>query len=447
MSNPVLAAPANAMSAPMSEQDAIWSRITWRIVPIVLVAYVMAFLDRINVGYAKLTMQQDLQFSDEVYGLGAGIFFITYLLFEVPSNLWMEKVGARRTLLRIMVLWGLASTATAWVTTPAQFYIVRLLLGAFEAGFFPGIILYLTYWFPSARRGRVTGWFMFGMPITGVIGGPLSGWILKTFDGVGGWHGWQWVFVIEGIPTVLIGIAVYLLLTDRPEQAKWLSAHEKAVVRQVMEADQQGQPGGHGGLQGLKAALCDARIWVMAFIYFTCACAVYTLTFWLPTMVKSLGIADVAQIGWYTAIPFGFGSLGILALSRSSDHFRERRWHVASTLIIGSAALYATTLTAGAFLPSMALLCIASFFIFGCALFWSIPPTYLSRDAAATGIAVISSLGILGGFVSPTLIGAVKTATGSMNSGLLAMTALICAGGLAVLLAVPRTAVRVGETA
>jgi D-galactonate transporter len=447
MNTPIAASqPGRAAVAPIprSEQDAVWSKINWRVVPVILIAYIMAFLDRINVGYAKLTMQQDLQFSDAVYGLGAGIFFFTYLIFEVPSNLWLEKIGARLSFLRIMVLWGLTSAATAWVTSPTQFYIVRLLLGAFEAGFFPGVILYLTYWYPSARRGRVTGLFLFGIPVTGVIGGPLSGWILKTFDGVGGWHGWQWVFVLEGVPTALIGVIVYLLLSDKPEKAAWLNEREKAVVKQVMEADHSGdpQPHHHGKL---KAALADPKTWVLAFIYFTCACAAYTLTFWLPTMIRGLGITDVASIGWYTAIPYGFGALGILLVSRSSDHFKERRWHVASTLVIGSLALYATTFTAGAFVPSMILLCIASFFILACALFWSIPPTYLSREAAATGIAVISSIGILGGFVSPTLIGAIKTATGSMNAGLLAMTVVSCIGGLTILFAVPKNALRVGE--
>jgi D-galactonate transporter len=442
-----MAAPRGALGAGFpsrTEQDAVWSKINWRIVPIILIAYIMAFLDRINVGYAKLTMQQDLQFSDEVYGLGAGIFFITYLLFEVPSNLRLEKIGARRTFLRIMVLWGLTSAATAFVQTPTQFYIIRLLLGIFEAGFFPGIILYLTYWYPSTRRGRVTGLFLFGMPITGVIGGPLSGWIMKTFDQVGGWHGWQWVFVIEGIPTVLIGVLVYLLLADKPEQAKWLSSREKEIVGKVMAADRTSDaaPHRHGRL---RAALADGKVWILAFIFFTCACAVYTLTFWLPSMVRGLGITDVAEIGWYTAIPFGFGAAGILLMSRSSDYFKERRWHVASTLIIGSTALYATNFTAGTFLPSMILLSIAAFFIFGCALFWSIPPTYLSREASATGIAVISSIGTLGGFVSPTLIGWVKTTTGSMSAGLLAMTVLICLGGLTLLLAVPKSAMRVGE--
>lgn len=447
MNAPTTARPGlAAATTDPSEQDAVWSKINWRIMPIILIAYMMAFLDRINVGYAKLTMQQELGWSDAVYGLGAGIFFFTYLLFEVPSNLWLEKIGARLSFLRIMVLWGLASAATAFVTTPTHFYIVRLLLGMFEAGFFPGVILYLTYWYPSARRGRVTGLFMFGMPITGVIGGPLSGWIMKNLDGVAGWHGWQWMFIAQGLPTVLIGVLVFLLLADRPEQARWLSEREKQVVRQVMAADQTGagEPHQHGRL---KAAFADPKTWVLAFVYFTCAMAVYTVTFWLPTMIKSLGIADVALVGWYSAIPFGFGALGILLLSRSSDHFKERRWHVASTLIVGSIALYATSFTHGAFLPTMVLLSVATFFIFGCALFWSIPPTYLSREAAAAGIAVVSSIGVLGGFVSPTFLGWVKTATGSMDTGLLAMTAVICIGGLTVLFAIPKSAVRVGEAA
>jgi D-galactonate transporter len=443
MNTSTLAVPNRQADVAQAEQDAVWSKISWRIVPVILVAYMMAFLDRINVGYAKLTMQQDLRFSEEVYGLGAGIFFITYLLFEVPSNLWLEKIGARLSFLRIMVLWGLTSAATAFVTTPTQFYIVRLLLGIFEAGFFPGIILYLTYWYPSARRGRITGLFLFGMPITGVIGGPLSGMIMNGFDGVAGWYGWQWLFVIEGIPTVLIGMVVYKLLADEPEQAAWLTGREKQVVAQVMEADRgpKDVSTSHGKL---KAALTDPKTWILAFVYFTCACAVYTITFWLPTMIKGLGVTDVAQIGWYSAIPFGFGAIGILLMSRSSDRMKERRWHVASTLIVGPLALYGAQFMGGAFIPTMAMLSLASFFIFSCALFWSIPPTYLSREASATGIAVISSIGILGGFLSPTFIGWVKTATGSMNNGLLAITALIVIGGLTLLFAVPKSAMRVG---
>jgi D-galactonate transporter len=426
-------------------EDQVYRKITLRVMPIVLIAYVFAFLDRINIGYAQLQMKQDLAFSDAVYGLGAGIFFITYLLFEVPSNLLLEKIGARLTFLRFMVLWGLTSAATAFVTAPWQFYAIRLLLGIFEAGFFPGIILYLTYWYPSHRRGRVTGLFLFGMPITGVLGGPLSGMIMSGMDGLGGWHGWQWLFIVEGLPTVLLGLLLYRMLPNKPSQARWLSEQEKALVQSVMEADHKGhaKPGHHGKL---SAALADPKTYVLAFVYFCCACAVYTVTFWLPTMIKGLGIDSVAAIGWYTAVPYCFGALGVLLISRSSDRRKERRWHVGGTLAVGALSLFATSYLGTSFMPVMVLLCIAAFFIFGGgSLFWSIPPTYLSREAAAAGIAVISSLGILGGFVSPTLIGWIKGATGSIQMGLLALTGLAIAGALTILVALPKSAVRVGS--
>jgi len=433
--------------SPRTAEDDIYRRISWRVMPIVLVAYVFAFLDRINVGYAQLQMKQDLAFSDAIYGLGAGLFFVTYLLFEVPSNLLLEKIGARLTFLRIMVLWGLASSATAFVTEPWQFYGVRLLLGMFEAGFFPGIILYLTYWYPSHRRGRVTGLFLFGMPITGVLGGPLSGMIMGGMEGMAGMHGWQWLFIVQGLPTVVIGFLLYRLLPDKPAEAPWLSDAEKAHVQSVLDADHRGEAkSGHHGK--LAAALSDPKTYVLAFVYFCCACAVYTVTFWLPTMIKSLGIASIGAIGWLTAIPYVFGAIGVLVISRSSDRFKERRWHVGGTLVVGAAALFATSFLGTAFAPVMVLLCIAAFFIFGGgSLFWSIPPTYLRREAAAAGIAVISSLGILGGFVSPTLIGWIRGATGSIQIGLGALTALVIVGGLTILVALPKSAVRVGTEA
>ncbi|RZL94916.1 MAG: MFS transporter [Variovorax sp.] len=427
-----------------SAEDKVYRKISWRVMPIVLIAYIFAFLDRINIGYAQLQMKQDLAFSDAVYGLGAGIFFVTYLLFEVPSNLLLEKIGARLTFLRIMVLWGLASSATAFVTEAWQFYGIRLLLGVFEAGFFPGIILYLTYWYPSHRRGRVTGLFLFGMPITGVLGGPLSGMIMGGMEGLGGMHGWQWLFIVEGLPTVLLGFLLYRLLPNRPAEASWLDDGEKAHVQSVLDADHKvGEKPGHHGK--LAAALADPKTYLLAFVYFCCACAVYTVTFWLPTMIKSLGISNIGAIGWITAVPYIFGAIGVLVISRSSDRFKERRWHVGGTLVVGAAALFATSFLGTSFAPVMVLLCIAAFFIFGGgSLFWSIPPTYLSREAAATGIAVISSLGILGGFVSPTVIGWIKSVTGSIQMGLGALTALVIGGGLTILIALPKSAVRVG---
>lgn len=434
-------------TAGRSEEDAVFRKISLRVMPLVLIAYVFAFLDRINIGYAQLQMKQDLAFSDAVYGLGAGIFFVTYLLFEVPSNLLLEKIGARLTFLRIMVLWGLTSAATAFVSAPWQFYAIRLMLGIFEAGFFPGIILYLTYWYPSQRRGRVTGLFLFGMPITGVLGGPLSGTIMSGMEGLGGMHGWQWLFIVEGLPTVLMGFLLYRMLPNKPAEASWLDAAEKETVRAAMSADHK-DDAAQGGHSKLLAALADPMTYVLAFIYFCCACAVYTMTFWLPTMIKGIGIASLSTIGWFTAVPYFFGALGVLIISRSSDRFGERRWHVGGTLAIGVIALASTSFAGLGVGAMMTLLCIASFFIFGGgSLFWSIPPTYLGRNAAAAGIAVISSLGILGGFVSPTLIGWIKGATGSIQLGLFALTAVVLAGCLTTLIGLPKRALRVGPGA
>ena len=434
---------ATTAASALSEER-IYARISWRIVPLVMIAYIFAFLDRINVGYVKLQMQESLGFSDAVYGLGAGLFFLTYLLFEVPSNALLEKIGARVTFLRIMVLWGLTSAATMFVTEPWQFYTLRLLLGIFEAGFFPGVILYLSWWYPSHRRGRVTGLFMFGIPVTGILGGPLSGEIMRVMDGAAGMEGWQWVFLLEGLPVVAMGVILFMLLPDRPAQAKWLSPAEQRVVEQVLRADAAQSEGQvPGGRSGLMASLMDPRVYLLAFIYFAMCCGAYTLTFWLPTMIRGLGVQDVASIGWISAVPYVFGALGLLIFSWSSDYFLERKWHVAITLLLGGVMLYLTTLAGGSFYISMAALSGAAFFIFAQPLFWAIPPTYLSRHAAASGIAVISSLGILGGFVSPIIIGHLRSWTGEAETGLIVMAAVIFAGGLATLM-LPKAATRVG---
>jgi len=424
-------------------ESAVYGKIDRRIVPVIMIAYVLAFLDRINVGYAQLQMKQSLGFSDAVYGLGAGIFFLSYFLCELPSNLWMQKIGARLTFLRIMVLWGLTSAATMFVVEPWQFYGVRLLLGVFEAGFFPGVILYLTWWYPSHRRGRVTGLFLFGIPITGMIGGPLSGAILTHMDGIDGLAGWQWLFVLEGLPTALFGVLVYVLLADRPGQAKWLDAGERQLVQRVLDADQA--TGDSHDRAGALTALADPRTYVMAGIYFCCACSVYTFTFWLPTLIKGLNVGSLASVGLWSALPYTAGGIGILLISASSDRMRERRWHVALTLLLGTSCLYATTLVAGAFWPTILLLCLSAVFSFSSVLFWTIPPTYLGRESAAAGIAVISSIGILGGFVSPSLMGWMKGLTGTLDAGLLLMAGIAALGALATLLLVPANALRVGR--
>ena len=433
-----------SVSTIKSEQNRVYSKIILRLMPLLLVAYILAFLDRINVGYAKLSMQQDLGFSDAVYGLGAGLFFLTYLLFETPSNMLFEKIGARLTFLRIMVLWGLTSAATAFVTEAWQFYVVRLLLGIFEAGFFPGVILYLTYWFPSSRRGRVTGLFMFAMPITGVLGGPISGMLMTNMDGFANWNGWQWLFVIEGIPTVIMGFILYSLLPNNPQSAKWLSHEEKQMVLSNLATGSSNTQVSH--TSALKSVLKDPKVYLLAFVYFTCACSVYVFTFWLPTMIQSLGIKSISTIGWLSAIPYVFGTLGVLAITYSSDLTGERRIHVGGGLLIGVLLLYATVFLTHSTWLTITCLSVAAFFIFGSGiLFWAIPPTYLSKQLQAVGIAVISSIGILGGFLSPVIIGYIKTLTGSMNTGLLCLVGVVMLGALTVLFLMPKKALVVSE--
>jgi D-galactonate transporter len=437
---------AAPQSAGVEEVEEVYKKVTRRIVPLIFLSYLLAFLDRINVGYAQLQMKDALGFSDTVYGFGAGIFFVSYLLFEIPSNLLLERTGVRLTLLRIMFMWGFASAATMLVSTPTQFYIVRFLLGLFEAGFFPGIILYLSYWFPSSRRGRVTSQFMFAVPIAGIIGGPLSGWIMSSMNGVHGWGGWQWLFLIEGLPTSMLGIACYFLLTDTPRQASWLTAREKEVVEATLASDQSDPTPGHANLAGeLRRAFGDVRVWILASVYFTSACAVYTFTFWLPTMIKNLGVTDIAQIGLYSFFPYAFAALGVLVVGWSSDRHRERRWHLAGCMMMAALAFSLSTMLESSFFLSLAVLCAAGFFNFGASvLYWSIPPTYLSKDASAVGIAVISSLGVIGGFLSPTLLGVIRTYTGSLNAGIYFVAALLVTGAVVTLTALPARALRVG---
>lgn len=434
------------LDQPRSAETQIYRKITRRIMPLLFVAYLCAFLDRINIGYAQLQMKTDLGFSDATYGLGAGIFFVSYLLFEVPSNILLERIGARLTLLRIMVLWGLTSAGTMFVSTPTQFYVARFLLGLFEGGFFPGMILYLTYWYPSTRRGAVTGQFMFAVPVAGIVGGPLSGWIMSSLDKVGGLEGWRWLFLIEGLPTTLFGIACFLLLRDKPADADWLTDSEKELVERVLRTDAgRPAPGGGGASHQMRKALTDIRVWVLAFIYFACACASYVYMFWLPTMIKELGVSDVARIGWYAAIPGAFGGAGVLLITRSSDRHGERRWHVGGSLIVAAILLLVTTMVPSSIAMGLAIFSACGFFLLGAVIaYWSIPPTYLSADAAAVGIALISSIGVVGGFVGPTLLGFTKDATGGFTLGVCIVAAIMVAGGLVTLLGLPRSATRVG---
>ena len=437
-------ASAGAVNLRDPAYKAVFSKIDWRVIPLLLVAYIVAYLDRINVGYAQLQMKQTLPFDDAVYGLGAGIFFIGYFLFEVPSNLFLEKIGARKTLLRIMVLWGIAAVAMMFATTPWRFYVVRFLLGAFEAGFFPGVILYFTYWYPSARRGQVIAIFMTATTIASVFAGPLCGAILKYFDGFTGLHGWQWLFLVQGLPAILLGVLVYLLLEDKPAQAKWLSADEKALLQKAFEHDVKDVESEQTSTFG--QCLRDPRVYALSLVYFLLLGGTYTMVFWLPTLIQSWGVKDFFLIGVYAAIPNAVGIVGMVLIGRNSDAWRERRWHYATCMIIAAVGLFVTGQLQGNLIGSILAL---SFAVIGIAaatpLVFALTSDYLSAGAAAGGLALISSLGNLGPAVSPSINGLIVKQTGANIYSLYFVIGLYLVSAAVLLLSIraagaPRTA-------
>jgi D-galactonate transporter len=415
----------------------LFSKISWRILPFLMLCYVIAFLDRINIGYAQLQMKQTLTFSDATYGFGAGIFFVGYFLFEVPSNLLLERIGVRKTLLRIMFTWGIVSTAIAFVQTPMQFYIGRFLLGALEAGFFPGIILYLTYWYPSARRGQIIALFLSATAIASVIAGPLSGATLKYFNDIGGLHGWQWLFISQGIPASILGLAAYFYLQDRPEDAKWLSAEEKTTLRFQLDHDHKDvESASHAGFfQMLK----DPKVYGLAFTYFLLLGATYTMVFWIPTLIKSWGVADLFHVGLIATLPQIAGIIGTILMGRHSDQTRERRWHYATCVAIAALGLVLTTFTQGNLLASIAGLTLAGLGVVSATpLFFTTITEYLSRASAAGGIALISSLGNLGPAAAPSVTGYITATTGnSLYSTYLVVGAYLLSGLLLLLIVHP----------
>lgn len=379
-------------------------------------------------------------------GLGAGIFFIGYVLFEVPSNLLLTRIGARRTIMRIMIAWGLVSSSMMFVQTPQQFYIARFLLGVFEAGFFPGIILYLTFWFPARLRGSVIAVFMSAIAIAGVLGGPLSGWIIGAMDGVHGLHGWQWMFLLEGSPAIVLGILAALLLIDRPEDAKWLSAEERARTAQEVEAPVAGSS------HRLGAVLRDPRVYALALVYFSVMAGLYILGFWLPGMIKGYGVTDPLHTGLLTAVPYLAGGVGMIVIGRHSDAVGERRWYLASCMVLAACALVACTWVPGQLVPGLVTLSVAAVGLYASMpLFWTIPTRYLGGQVAAGGIALINSLALFGGFTSPTVLGAVKASTGSLDLGLYVFAGALTLGATVLILAIPArliegTAVTTGRT-
>lgn len=416
-----------------SPHDRLYRRITLRIVPFLLLCYVVSFLDRINIGFAHLQMGRDIGISDAAYGLGAGMFFLGYVIFEVPSNLFLMRLGARRTFCRIMIGWGVVSACTMFVQSAWQFNILRFLLGSFEAGFFPGIVLYLTHWFPAQRRATVVSWFFVGAALAGMFGGPLSGAIMHGFAGVSGMRGWQWLFLLEGLPAVGLGIASRFVLVDGLEQVSWLSTDEKTVLRTALVREQEQKQG--TAAFSLAQACRDPKLYWCAFMYFALACGSYAVSLWLPVLIRDSGVKDVLSIGMFSAIPYGLGAIAIVLISRNSDRMSERRIHFAVCSVVSAAALAglaAYGVTAG--IPGMiTLLTVAIACIYGAIpIFWSIPPTFLSGRGAASGIAIISSIGSLGGFASPYVMGLISVHTGRLEDGLYVMAMIMVACALSV---------------
>jgi MFS transporter, ACS family, tartrate transporter len=405
----------------------VLAKVRRRLIPFLFLLYIVAYLDRINVGFAALQMNQALGFSATVYGLGAGIFFLSYVLFEIPSNVILARVGARIWIARIMISWGLVSSAMMFVRGAPDFYTLRFLLGMAEAGFFPGIIFYLTRWFPTRERARTIAAFMTATLIAGVIGGPLSGALL-TLHGRGGLAGWQWLFLLEGLPAIVLGFVVLKVLTERPEEAQWLTAAEREALVACLREDARRQRS-----ETTARALGNRRTWLLAIVYFTIPVTLYGIGFWLPQILKtSSGGSDLA-VGLLTAIPYAAGATAMVVAGRHSDRTGERRWHVVAAAIVGALGLAASTASSNVVWSivtmSIALAGLASMF----GPFWALATSTMGGVGAAASIALVNSVGNTGGFVGPYLLGALNDATGSFALGLCAIAAMLGAGAVLTL--------------
>ena len=395
-----------------------------RLLLFLFLLYVIAYLDRVNVGFAALEMNRDLGFSAAVYGLGSGIFFISYTLLEVPSNLMLARVGAGVWIARIMLSWGVVSASTAFVQDATTFYVLRFLLGAAEAGFFPGIIYYLTLWFPARERGHAVALFMTATAIAGVIGGPLSSGLL-LLDGAGGLRGWQWLFIVEGLPAVLLAPLVWRRLGDTPATATWLSEAEREWLTRTLAAEQVARPEAHGSL---RAAFASRRLWTLAATYFSTALAIYGISFWLPQILQGLSGASAATVALISSVPYLAAAVAMVIVGRHSDRTGERRWHVAGSASVGAAGLALAALNSSSLVLSIAALSVAAMGVWSMlGPFWALPTAFLAGRAAAGGIALVNSVANVGGFVGPTLMGYMRDLTGSFAAGL-----WLLAGGLVV---------------
>jgi ACS family tartrate transporter-like MFS transporter len=417
------------------------AKVSWRLLPLVVAAFLVAYIDRTNIAFAALTMNKDLGISAFMYGVGAGLFFVGYALFEVPSNVVLEKVGARLWIARIMITWGMISGLMAAATGPISFLVLRFLLGVAEAGFFPGMILYFTYWFPAQYRGRVISTLFIAVPLGNALASVVSGAILEI-DGLLGLHGWQWVFIIEALPAVLLGFVVLMRMTDRPADANWLNADEKAWLVTELTAE-RARIEATGRLTLLRA-LTDARVLILAMIYFTSLIAVLGITFFLPQIVKGLGHSNFVT-GLLTAIPYAIGVIGLICWGHSSDRHQERRWHLIAASMVAAAGLAGTAFFTGSAWALVAM-SIAAVGLYGSRpSFWPIPSLFLTGTAAAGGLALINSIGNLGGYVGPFIVGWIKQSTDSFEMGVYFLAACAFASALLTYFAPRATGAKVAR--
>jgi len=401
------------------QSRSLYSKITWRLIPLMFICYIIAYVDRINVGFAKLQLREVLGVDDRifgsVYGLGAGLFFIGYFLFEIPSNLILQRVGARIWIARIMIVWGIVSSSMMFIRSTTGFYLLRFLLGIAEAGFYPGMILYLTYWFPDKQRAHKVALFATGTVVAGIVGSPLSGAILEL-HGSGGLEGWQWLFLLEGIPAVIMGLVVIFVLPDRPRKARWLSSTEKVWIQLRLDEETL-QSKGRAHFR-LSEAFMSGRIWLLCFIYFLLTVGIYGYEMWMPSIIKEFYVQSYSIVGLINAIPYLIAVIVMLIIGYHSDKTGERRWHVAIAAFAAAAGFGFSAYLQNPYLAMIALMASLVGLKSAMGPFWALSTTFLSGTAAAGGIALINSVGNLGGFVGPTLVGVVNDRTGSIEMSL-----------------------------
>jgi D-galactonate transporter len=429
----------------VGEVEVVYDKIARRIVPFLVLLFLTAWLDRYNLGFAKLQMVKDLGFSEAVYGFGAGIVYLGYMLFEIPSNLLLERIGARKTFARITILWGMTSMAMMLVKSATSFYVLRFFLGSFEAGLFPGVVLYLGYWFPARRRAQMVAVFMTSIPLSNIVGAPISGWVMSSMPGRAGLANWQWLFVIEGIPSIVVGLLTFLIVVDQPAAASWLTAREKELIRVDLDADRLNAGSReHSFTQALKLP----QVWLLTLIHFCAISSNATIGYWVPSIIQSFGVTNTVRIGLLSAVPYIGAMVGMVLVSRHSDRTLERRYHAALPCLACAAGLIGIGVFADT--PTVAfgalVVAVASALCYN-GPFWQIPPMLLAGTGMAGGIAFINSLGNLSGWVGPSIVGWLEDLTGKTATGLYVVAGLEVLGAILILLFMPRGSAGVRATA